>query len=388
MKWTTQHPRAAAAAGLAAMALIITACGGDSGPDPETVNADTPDEPDEAVDDEPDEAVDASDEAVDDASEPPVEPAEITVALGFLPNVEYAGNYVADHRGYFAAEELDVTLLGGGPNAPAPPVSVVSGEAQIGYDSNFERLLGAIVDGQDLVILGVQTQTSPAGLLSLADRPVTSADDLVGARIIAADRARPVIDGLMAVNEVSDWEFVPAGASVEALLAGEGDALLAFATNQPITLELEFELESGDDFFFASMDDLNRPTYANYIFVERSFLEEQRDVVVRYLRATAAGWQANAEDPELGTRLAVEEYGAELGLDQEQQQRANLANIPLLESDLTREHGLFWIDMDLFTGPILDAQRAAGMTDIPDPSSFVDLSVLEEVFAEGVEISY
>ena len=51
-----------------------------------------------------------------------------------------------------------------------------------------------------------------------------------------------------------------------------------------------------------------------------------------------------------------------------------------MQSDLTQEKGLYWMDLELLAGQMYDALRRGGRDELPDPESLVDLSVLEEVY--------
>ena len=68
------------------------------------------------------------------------------------------------------------------------------------------------------------------------------------------------------------------------------------------------------------------------------------------MRATIRGWQDNAADPSVAARLAVENYGADLGLDLAQQTRENELQIPYTQSDLTQANGIFRIDPERISG--------------------------------------
>ena len=98
------------------------------------------------------------------------------------------------------------------------------------------------------------------------------------------------------------------------------------------------------------------------------------------MHATIRGWQDNATDPAVAAHLAVEKYGADLGLDLAQQTRENELQIPYTQSDLTRSSGLFRLDPERLGGPMYTAYRAAGVQPLPDVAKIVDTTVLDAVF--------
>ncbi|MGH8858919.1 MAG: ABC transporter substrate-binding protein, partial [Polaromonas sp.] len=50
---------------------------------------------------------------------------KVTVQLKWLPQAQFAGYYVAQSKGYYKAEGLDVTIKPGGPDIS--PVQVIAG---------------------------------------------------------------------------------------------------------------------------------------------------------------------------------------------------------------------------------------------------------------------
>jgi ABC-type nitrate/sulfonate/bicarbonate transport system substrate-binding protein len=308
--------------------------------------------------------------------------ASIRVALGWISNVEFAGFWIADDRGYYAEENLEVEFLGGGPNAPDPTQQLASGSVEIGVPVALQMFLQAVHEGNDFVTYGAMFQSSPAGFLSLADKPILAAEDLVGATILGQQGVQPFVEAALRVNGLPvEYDFIPVGFEPSPLVEGQGDVYTCFVTNQPISLETEYGMVEGEDYFTVTYEDLGMPSYAGMVCSQRSYLEENRGVVERFMRATVRGWQDNnSGDPAAAAQLATEKYGADLGLDVDQQTRENELQIPLTESDLTRERGLFRIDTELMSTTMYEALRAAEIADLPDVGSIVDELVLDNVF--------
>jgi hypothetical protein len=176
--------------------------------------------------------------------------ARLTVALNWLPNVEYAGLWIAMEKGYFRDEGLEVGFQPGGPNAPLPLVTVAAGNAQIGY-ANWLPFLDAIAKGHDFVLIGTTFPNSPLGILSLAAKPIRRPADLVGTKVLVQGPSeRAAVEATLLLNNLPKRvEFVQASFSPEPLLSRQGDGYTAFATNQPITLE-RMGLRRDKDFPF------------------------------------------------------------------------------------------------------------------------------------------
>lgn len=306
--------------------------------------------------------------------------AQVSIGMGWIKNVEYAGSWLALENGYYADQGIEPEYLQGGPNAPASPVAVASGDAQIGVAAGMLALLDAINEGNDFVVFGTQYQVSPGAVLSLASKPVKTPADLVGIKFLGQEGVDVTIDAVLDIAGLPhDYEFIVAGFTPDPLIEGQGDAYSCFLVNQPITLETQ-GLKEGTDFIVTPWSDLGFPSYANLFFADRSYVEANRDAVVRYMRATIMGWEQNTVDPAIGAKLAVENYGADLGLDITQQTRQNELQIPLMESELTASSGLFRIDPEQWDGPMKAAYLASGRETMPALADVVDLTILDDVF--------
>jgi ABC-type nitrate/sulfonate/bicarbonate transport system substrate-binding protein len=75
---------------------------------------------------------------------PAVAAAADTVATQFLwiKNVEYAGFFIADARGYYRDAGVTPTFLAGGPNLPSVEAVVVAGRAEVGFN-DIEKVTDA-----------------------------------------------------------------------------------------------------------------------------------------------------------------------------------------------------------------------------------------------------
>lgn len=306
----------------------------------------------------------------------------VRVALGWIYNVEYAGIWMAMENGYFKEEGLDVKTLPGGPNAPPSPVTVASGGAEIGYGT-WLPYLDAVNRGNDFVLVAGTFPVSPLGILSLPAKPILKAADIVGKKILAqGPNERTAIDATLALNNLpKTWEFVPAGFSPEPLLSKAGDGYTAYGTNQAVTLEVKMNMVRGKDFFFTSFDSMGYKSFANLVFVKRDYLQAERATVVKFLRALTRGWTEDLKDPAVAAKLAVNKYGADLGLDLKQQTRQNELQFEMLKNPNKPDAPLLTLDRDTIAGPMYDAARASGRDKLPEVDKLCDFSVMTEVHA-------
>jgi ABC-type nitrate/sulfonate/bicarbonate transport system substrate-binding protein len=265
---------------------------------------------------------------------------EFNVQLGWIANVENAGEFVAASRGYYAEEGLDPTLTPGGPGAILEP-TVASGAALIGL-SSADTIARANAEGAGLRIVGVTLQQNPSAVMSLASNPVPDAKSLEGKRLGLQQSADAIYAAffLKAGVDASQVTIVPVQFDPAPLVAGEVDAFASFQTNQPIALAAE-----GIETVSWLLADYGYNLFADAFFVTEDTLadDEARDMVVRFLRATRRGWEEALADPEAAAQIVVEEFGADLDLDLDNQTATLEAFVPLIATDEIADQGLFWM---------------------------------------------
>lgn len=309
-------------------------------------------------------------------------PGTITTALSWIPNHQFSGLWIALEKGWFNEAGVRVEWRPGGPNTPNGVERVASGEVGLGSQSGMRPVLEAITKGNDLVVIGSRFQRGPGGMLSLAKSPILEAKDLIGKRLILPSptdvRTIEIVLKLSKLPSApSNFKYVPGGFDPQALVDGQGDAMLAFVTNQAVGLEAK-GMVRDKDYFFRSFDELGLPSYSGMLFGTRKWVAENRDLVVRYLRAEIRGWTENEANPAYAAKLVVEKYGADFALDLKRETRSNELQMPFLHSAETKENGLFWVSRDRLGGAMYDGLRAGGLERLPDIDKFLDLSLLRD----------
>jgi len=303
---------------------------------------------------------------------------ELTMSLGWVPDVEYADLWAALDRRYVADAGLHFNYLPGGPNAPQPVLEISAGEADFG-DSDWLPFCDAIAQGNDFVILAALFPVAPIGLISLPAHPVHSAADLPGKRfLVQGPNERAMLQALFRINGLEEhYSMVPVGYSPEPLLQGAGDAYFCFVTNQPQSLA-RMGLRQDKDFFVTRLYDLGYRVCSGLLAIERKTLQRRRQEMVRFLGALLKGHAVNAADPGYGARLAVDRYGADLGLDLQQQTTLNHLQIAL-----ETEPGAqipFWFSEEALAGTMYAVARDSGRPPLPAPGRLRDMSLLEEAY--------
>src|SRR5882672_8812355 len=90
----------------------------------------------------------------------------VTLQLKWRHQFQFAGYYAAQAKGYYAAENLDVRIIEGGPSHPSMP-AVLNGDAEFGV-SDTDILL-ARMNGRPIVACASIFQHTPYVFMSLLD---------------------------------------------------------------------------------------------------------------------------------------------------------------------------------------------------------------------------
>ncbi|GAA1815374.1 ABC transporter substrate-binding protein [Nesterenkonia flava] len=259
------------------------------------------------------------------------------IQLAWLANVQNMGPYVAEDQGYYSEAGVDVELLPGGPSTTVEPL-VASGQADIGV-ANLDSIARAVAEGGDFTVIAGIIQRNPQVLLSLADDPLSDLADIEGREVCVQTAGRSTLEAILEANgiDVTQVEFVTSDIDPAPLVAGECSVFLAYANNQPVTLEL-----SGVSTESLHLADYGYDLMTNALFVRSPDLEdEDRQTVIKAAaEATAQGWTSALDDTDSAAQLIVEGPGADLNLDLEQQELAAESFVELIRTEETAANGL------------------------------------------------
>ncbi|GLK99180.1 ABC transporter substrate-binding protein [Dactylosporangium matsuzakiense] len=294
--------------------------------------------------------------------------------LSWVKNVQFAGAYIADANGHYRAAGLDsVELVAGGPAAAPVDADVMTGKAHIGVSAP-DITAAAIRGGATLVIIGAEFQKCPFAITSPADKPITTPEQLYGKRI-----------GVQVANETTWAAFlkvagldaaritkVPVQFDPLPLTQGVVDGWFSFITDEPNQLRVKgFEVST------MLLADHGYPLAAQTYCVRRDTVSRDRELLKAFLRAQVQGWRQNLADPGLGARLAVQNYGKDLGLDLAEQQLSSVSENALLATPDTNRRGLLTMTPELVERNI--ALLGATGSSVTAAQLF-DLSLIDEVF--------
>jgi NitT/TauT family transport system substrate-binding protein len=238
--------------------------------------------------------------AQDDSTEA-AEPVAVSIRLPWFPGSQFAGSYVAQEKGFFADEGLDVTINPGGFDTNSITL-VAAGTDTFGmHDTN--SLIFAAVEEIPLVTVATFLQKHPGAIMALAEKGYETLDDLVGARIGFQEGGPWMLTQAMLVKNGIDpdsLDQVTVGFDLTALFEGQIDLQTVFATTEPIIAEAQ-----GIETTVFVPYDYGVETSANALFTTKQYLEQNPDVVCSMVRAIARGWEYTFENPDEAAEIVV-----------------------------------------------------------------------------------
>jgi len=263
----------------------------------------------------------------------------VTVQHQWILDAALTGMYWARSKGYYKESGLSVRLLPGGPGMD-PVLPVMSGDALVGIHTNASSVMLPFASGTPLQVFATQYKKSPLGFLGKESSGIKDVRDFEGRRIGAVQSSLSVVQAVLKKHGLEGRAHVivvsPA-TSTQSLLDDDVDLLVAFRGNQGVQLELQ-----GIPIVFFYCDELGYRQESYPFFCSRKTFESQADTLRRLLTATQRGWEEVMRAPAAAAALTVEttltagKLGAASGLLKE--------TIRLMQSDTTRNHGLFYMD--------------------------------------------
>jgi NitT/TauT family transport system substrate-binding protein len=296
---------------------------------------------------------------------------DVALQLSWLHSVQFGGSYIAQSKGYWTEQGLNVALVPGGPNAPVEP-PVVSGQALVGI-SAADYTAAAVAQGAPFRIVSVAMQKNPFAIASLPGNPVNVPADLAGKKIGMALANTPVLQALCTLNnvDITQVEIVPTQYDAAPLVAGEVDCLLCWATDLPVAMAMQ-----GIESVTMLMADHGYAVHSQTYIATTDSIATRRAEIVALLRGEARGWADYKADPAAAAALTVQMF-PDLGLDLPTQEMQADRQVPLMFSDLTDRFGFGWFTDETVAANI-ETLALLGRSVTAD---LWDRSLLEEAYA-------
>jgi putative hydroxymethylpyrimidine transport system substrate-binding protein len=236
------------------------------------------------------------------------DPDEVSMALDWYPWANHSPFFLADERGYFADEDLDVNI-----HIPANPEDVLmligSGRDTFGI-SYQTAVLQARQEDIPVQSVAALVQYPLNSIMTLESSGLERPGDLQGAQIgypgIPSNEA--LLETMLESDGLSldDVELVNVGFNlVQALISEQVDAIIgAYWVHESILAENE-----GFPVNIMRVEEWDVPLHYELVLVASDeTIEEQPELVERFVRAMQKGYIDALDDYESATDAMVEEY--------------------------------------------------------------------------------
>lgn len=233
---------------------------------------------------------------------------KITFVLDWTPNTNHTGLYVAQEKGYFEDEGLEVEIVQ--PPEDGADALVASGKAQFGI--SFQDTMAPGVSGEDALpttAVAAVVQHNTSGIISRKGEGMDRPKGLEGKKYATWDAP---IEKAMLQNVVEEdgGDFSKVGLvpstvtdEVSALKSGSVDAIWIFYAWAGIATEVA-GLETD---YFAFKD--RNPAFDYYtpvIIGNNDFLKEEPETAKKFLNAVKKGYEDAIEDPDQAAGILCE----------------------------------------------------------------------------------
>ena len=264
----------------------------------------------------------------------------VTVQLKWQHQSQFAGLYVADAKGFYRSEGLDVRHREWKLGDRSPIEQVVSGVADFGITSQT-RFLIEREKGARIVAVAAIFQRSPMVFFTLARSNVKHPRDFGGKTIAFAPTHEAVLQALLKRSglSMSQLKRMPYGFDLAPFYRGDTVIWAGHAMNQPVDARL-----AGHDVTVIFPDDHGIQGYDDILFVSEELVRRKPAVVERWVRAVARGWRYAIDHVDEATAItcALSET-----LKRDKQAAMLLASIPLIQSG---ERPLGWMTREGWQG--------------------------------------
>lgn len=225
---------------------------------------------------------------------------ELTLGLSWIHQAQFSGPYHADQHGLYAREGLKVGFV------PARIDSDPLDEFLAGkYDfviAQPDTLIASRLRGHPIKAIAVTYRIHPLVFLSMADRGIRRPQDFRGKTIGVAYSERLILMAMLRKEGIDPGEvtIVKRPYDFESLQQGKIDVQAGWLTD-----ELQTARRSGLQLNAISPYDYGITFYADVLAVRESLIEQEPDLVARFVRATVRGWTEALQDPENSAKLPL-----------------------------------------------------------------------------------
>lgn len=284
-----------------------------------------------------------------------------SVRLKWVAQAQFAGLYVAQAKGYYKAEGIDMTINPGGPNLNAETL-VASGADTFAVGGGTESSLAARDKNVPIATIAMLHQRTPYVYVVLADSPIKTIQDFKGKKITTFfTGAQHTLHAILRKNgmQPADASITAQGVSMTPFIEKQVDVATVTLYNELNVLKarnVNVRIFAPDDFGVSMPRD-------TLITNERTVAEKPK-LVQGFLNATLRGWKYAIQNQAEAVDIVM---AAAPGLDKAHQTAMLTEAARLMVADAGGSQGLGALDMARLKGShdlLLDAKVISAPVDL------------------------
>jgi NitT/TauT family transport system substrate-binding protein len=236
---------------------------------------------------------------------------DLTLQLKWVTQAQFAGYYVAQDKGFYEEEDLNVTIKPGGPDI-APTQVIAGGGADVTVEW-MPAALSAREKGLPLVNIAQPFKSSGMMLTCLKSTGVTGPEDFPG-RTLGVwffGNEFPFLSWMSQLGIPTEGgddgvTVLKQGFNVDPLLQGQADCISTMTYNEYWQV-----IDAGitpEELITFKYEDQGVATLEDGLYVMEDKLQDPAEVdkLVRFVRASMKGWKWAEENPEEAAMIVLD----------------------------------------------------------------------------------
>lgn len=286
----------------------------------------------------------------------------VTFRLEWIVDGEHVCFFAALSKGYFREEGLDVQILEGAGSGTTANL-IAGGSNDFGW-ADAGVVIKTINDGAAMQMVAVTFQRNPSVIVSLKSSNINRPQDLVGKSVGATAGEAPaqLLTAYLNANGVKPADVkivnIDPAAKVSALLAKRVDALVGYATSEPVIAESQ----SPGQINVQHYADHGVVALSNAIVTSREMISSHPATVGAFVKAVQRGFQFCEQDPDGAAALLADRFPQ--SIKPEQAKLAVREVIADLHTDRTVGKPIGYADPQDWTDTLQTLQRYSGLAQV------------------------
>lgn len=275
------------------------------------------------------------------------EPRTVTLAMSYIPNVQFSPYYVAAAKGFYAEAGLEVVF---DYNFETDVIQRVgAGNVEFTMSGGTSVFL-ARQQQIPIVTVATITQQFPGVFISKASQNISTVADMKGKTLGIPGRFGASYYGLLALlyaNDMTEADILIneiGFTQVPALLEDKVQIITGYVMNEPVMLR-----EQGEEINVIRVSD-SFPLASDGIVVNENLVKDDPELVRAFVQATLKGLEYTVNNPDEAFEISLKQLPELTDPEAQKLQRSVLDETILSwQSEKTKTEGYGYTDPEVFT---------------------------------------